>query len=184
MVEREQSSPVTETAALLVKYADWIERAYGHLPSDKAPGPPRQLLMEMRADVDHLRGHAPTPADAAIAAALQAQKEAAGAMHDATYLRGWNEGIERAAETLDEAAQDWNRIRDPGMANNARSYAKKIRALSDTSTVSDEDWRRALDCAHSCFPLGKVTRDELDNAMQHGFGMLSLSVSSTDREGK
>ena len=35
---------------------------------------------------------------------------------------------ERCAQILDEAAQDWNRIRDPGMANNARSYAKKIRA--------------------------------------------------------
>lgn len=41
----------------------------------------------------------------------------------------WNEAIEAAAEILDAAAQDWNRIRDPGMANNARSYAKKIRAL-------------------------------------------------------
>jgi len=36
---------------------------------------------------------------------------------------------ERAAKVLDNAAQDWNRIRDPGMANNARSYARKIRAL-------------------------------------------------------
>jgi hypothetical protein len=38
--------------------------------------------------------------------------------------------IEECAKVLDEAAQDWNRIRDPGMANNARSYAKKIRALA------------------------------------------------------
>lgn len=34
---------------------------------------------------------------------------------------------ERCAKILDDAAQDWNRIRDPGMANNARSYARKIR---------------------------------------------------------
>ena len=42
---------------------------------------------------------------------------------------GYNAGIEAAAKVLDDAAQDWNRIRDPGMANNARSYAKKIRSL-------------------------------------------------------
>lgn len=42
--------------------------------------------------------------------------------------------IEECARILDEAAQDWNRIRDPGMANNARSYARKIRALAGAST--------------------------------------------------
>jgi hypothetical protein len=40
--------------------------------------------------------------------------------------------IERCAKVLDDAAQDWRRIRDPGMANNAASYAKQIRALSVT----------------------------------------------------
>jgi hypothetical protein len=34
---------------------------------------------------------------------------------------------ERCAKVLDSTAQDWNRIRDPGMANNARCYARKIR---------------------------------------------------------
>jgi hypothetical protein len=38
--------------------------------------------------------------------------------------------IEECAAVLDECAQDWNRIRDPGMANNARCYAKKIRDLA------------------------------------------------------
>jgi hypothetical protein len=38
--------------------------------------------------------------------------------------------IEECAKILDEAAIDWNRIRDPGMANSARSYARKIRALT------------------------------------------------------
>lgn len=38
--------------------------------------------------------------------------------------------IEACAKILDEAAQDWRRIRDPGMANNAASYAAKIRALA------------------------------------------------------
>lgn len=37
--------------------------------------------------------------------------------------------LEEAAKLLDDAANDWNRIRDPGMANSARAYAKKIRAL-------------------------------------------------------
>lgn len=40
--------------------------------------------------------------------------------------------IEESAQILDEAERDWRRIRDPGMANNAASYAKKIRALCDT----------------------------------------------------
>lgn len=42
--------------------------------------------------------------------------------------------IEECAQVLDRAAQDWNRIRDPGMANNARCYAKQIRALALPST--------------------------------------------------
>lgn len=44
--------------------------------------------------------------------------------------------IEECAKVLDDAAQDWNRIRDPGMANNARSYARKIRTLA-TATGGD-----------------------------------------------
>lgn len=38
--------------------------------------------------------------------------------------------IEECAKVLDEAAQDWRRIRDPGMANNAAAYAGRIRALA------------------------------------------------------
>lgn len=37
---------------------------------------------------------------------------------------------EACAKVLDEAAQDWRKIRDPGMANNAAAYARRIRALS------------------------------------------------------
>lgn len=37
--------------------------------------------------------------------------------------------IEECAKVLDDAAQDLNRIRDPGMANNARSYANKLRKI-------------------------------------------------------
>lgn len=46
-----------------------------------------------------------------------------------------NTVIEECAAILDACAQDWNRIRDPGMANNARAYAKKIRALSAVSST-------------------------------------------------
>lgn len=42
--------------------------------------------------------------------------------------------IEGCAKVLDRASQDWHRIRDPGMANNAKSYARQIRALSLPST--------------------------------------------------
>lgn len=42
----------------------------------------------------------------------------------------WNVAVEECAKILDAAAADWHRIRDPGMANNAKSYARKIRALS------------------------------------------------------
>jgi hypothetical protein len=39
--------------------------------------------------------------------------------------------IEECAKVLDKAAADWRRIRDPGMANNAASYAKQVRALKE-----------------------------------------------------
>ncbi len=42
--------------------------------------------------------------------------------------------IEECAKVLDEAAQDWRRIRDPGMANNAAAYARRVRALAIPST--------------------------------------------------
>lgn len=45
--------------------------------------------------------------------------------------------IEECAKILDDCAQDWNRIRDPGMANNARAYARKIRALSTKDKSHD-----------------------------------------------
>lgn len=55
--------------------------------------------------------------------------------------------IEECAKVLDEAAQDWRRIRDPGMANNAASYARRIRALAlssaDRLTESEKSDRAA-----------------------------------------
>lgn len=47
----------------------------------------------------------------------------------ASYCSVRNAAIEECAKVLDAAADDWRRIRDPGMANNAASYASKIRAL-------------------------------------------------------
>lgn len=41
--------------------------------------------------------------------------------------------IEECAKVLDEASQDWRRIRDPGMANNAAAYARRIRALAQSN---------------------------------------------------
>jgi len=41
--------------------------------------------------------------------------------------------IEECAAILDAAAQEFNRIRDPGMANQARSYARRIRALKSSN---------------------------------------------------
>lgn len=47
--------------------------------------------------------------------------------------------IEESAQVLDSAAQDWDRIRDPGMASNARHYAKSIRALHQSTEHRQED---------------------------------------------
>lgn len=58
----------------------------------------------------YYKGQFPTPEDK-VAVAVAAEREA-------------------CAKILDECASDWNRIRDPGMANNARCYAKKIRDRS------------------------------------------------------
>jgi hypothetical protein len=40
--------------------------------------------------------------------------------------------------------------------------------------VSDEEWARALSCAQACLP--GVARTDLDNAMQHAFGILALAM--------
>jgi hypothetical protein len=44
-------------------------------------------------------------------------------------MSAFNEGLEKAAALLDENAQSFNKIRDPGMANHDRALAKRIRAL-------------------------------------------------------
>lgn len=55
----------------------------------------------------------------------------------ASYCSVRNAAIEECAKVLDCAADDWRRIRDPGMANNAASYARKIRALRMPETEEE-----------------------------------------------
>lgn len=50
-----------------------------------------------------------------------------------------NEIIEECAKVLDAAERDWRRIRDPGMANNAASYARQIRTLKSVGDGETED---------------------------------------------
>ena len=57
-----------------------------------------------------------------IARALIASEARAASAHRA--------GMEEAARILDERAQEWNRRRDPGMANHDRSMAKVIRCAA------------------------------------------------------
>lgn len=47
----------------------------------------------------------------------------------AQYIADRNSAFEEAALYLDKCAQDWNRIRDPGMANHCRKHAKAIRGM-------------------------------------------------------
>ncbi len=48
---------------------------------------------------------------------------------NAEVARAEQAGLERAASYLDGCALDFNRMRDPGMANHCRAKAKAIRAL-------------------------------------------------------
>lgn len=43
-----------EFAKRLRYYAKWIEEAYGDLPTDRPPGPPRSLLEKMRLEAEAL----------------------------------------------------------------------------------------------------------------------------------
>lgn len=99
--------PVTETVVWQARppHSDWRRIFPEHLDDYRAKG------WEVRPMPDDL---AQTPADT----------------HDATYLRGWNEGVERVAELIESGA---------GMADlidqdDLDEQAKMIRALSDTST--------------------------------------------------
>jgi hypothetical protein len=63
-------------------------------------------------------GHAQTPAEP----------------HETTYLRGWNEGIERAAEVADAARESAKEHHGIEASIGADIAARRIRALADTST--------------------------------------------------
>lgn len=62
--------------------------------------------------------------------------------------------------------------------------AEYMAALSPVpdATVSDEDWESALRCAMSCLRDVDIKKPQLDNAMQHAFGLLSLRKSSSPQD--
>lgn len=47
----------------------------------------------------------------------------------AAYFQGCNFGIESCAQILDEQALEYNKLRDPGMANHCRALARRLRNL-------------------------------------------------------
>jgi hypothetical protein len=51
-------------------------------------------------------------------------------LENAAFEAGRRAGLNEAAAMLDNEAQEYNRIRDPGMANHCRARAKRIRALA------------------------------------------------------
>lgn len=91
-----------------------------------------KITSELEATISRLTEHKAAQEKVAIAylsmnSRLTAERDGARAA-----------AIEECAKVLDSVAQDWNRIRDPGMANNARAYAKKLRRLA-TPPDSDAD---------------------------------------------
>jgi hypothetical protein len=55
-----------------------------------------------------------------------------------------------------------------------QSPSATVAAEPVARTVSDEDWEGALRCAMSCLKDVAINKSQLDNAMQHAFGLLSL----------
>lgn len=100
--------PVEATSQM---FAAFIKATF-ELPEEAMGGMPPHAFESFQSDYRAMLAAVPSPS-----------------VGETEKAAGWNEAIERAAKVLDDAAQDWNRIRDPGMANNARSYAKRIRAL-------------------------------------------------------
>ena len=47
----EAAREIERLRAELMRFANWIDDLYGDLPNDRPPGPPRQLVKEMRASV-------------------------------------------------------------------------------------------------------------------------------------
>jgi hypothetical protein len=57
--------------------------------------------------------------------------EVASEAAERAHFSAWNRAIEAAATLHDCAAQEMNRLRDPGMANHHRQWAAKIRKLAE-----------------------------------------------------
>lgn len=56
---------------------------------------------------------------------------------ESALLAAERRGIERAAAYLNECAQEYNRTRDPGMANHCRAKASAILALPIPPTAKE-----------------------------------------------
>lgn len=82
----------------------------------------------------------------------------------------WNEATESAAVSSTNWAD--RMIDRAGYVSPQQADAQQVK------TVGDDDWRRALDCAWSCMHNRPISKAELDNAMQHAFGLLSLCPST------
>jgi hypothetical protein len=109
-----QTSPVSASEDLTALGAAHQIEA---LPSDLHPAQKTariQLIV-----LDAMRGHAQTPTEP----------------HETTYLRGWNEGIERSAEVADAARESAKEHHGIEASIGADIAARRIRALADTSTV-------------------------------------------------
>lgn len=85
--------------------------------------------------VKMVAGYKNEPLEEAIARAIMVDRARRSdpATAEVARLReaGRKAGLNEAASLLEEKAQDYNRIRDPGMANHCRAYARRIRALGE-----------------------------------------------------
>lgn len=55
----------------------------------------------------------------------------------------WNVAVEKCAAILDDSAQEFNRLRDPGMANHDRALARKLRSLKPGTLTKAKEPRIA-----------------------------------------
>lgn len=155
-VMADQTSPVTATAKPM---PDWqleqMRRWCANPSSEDEFG--YDCARYLLAEVDRLRGLAPCPADEARAIVTEwlgmfdpppqidfqqseflqqaiavSLRGSAPEPHETTYLRGWNEAIERCAEIAESSAVTRNGTKiGIGIATKIR---EQIAALSDTST--------------------------------------------------
>ena len=73
-----------------------------------------------------------------------------------------------------------------GLRQRAEAAEAKLAATPAVGGLSpsDADWKRAVECAFLCLHNVSVTRAELDNAMQHAFGILALAQPASPLRGR